>query len=201
MTAPGSATPRCSEPSASGPGRGWFQNETRGNLLATPAPARDPRGPRFLYTSRAPAGIQVCSTRGQIGILEEKERGRQGAGCRAQAVAGLLAAWPGRRVSPRCPLRPGSGRAVWPPTLVGAAGFPRGGFAHIPPATFRPELPLPVQPAPSRCDDSSRAPGPLARSWPGPGGRLTRATALLPPDALSPGTQVAGVCKVPSTDP
>lgn len=38
-------------------------------------------------TSRAPAGIRVCSTRAQIGVLEEKERGgrRQAAGRRRHA--------------------------------------------------------------------------------------------------------------------
>lgn len=92
MTAPGSPTPRCSEPSASGPGRGWFQNETRGNLLATPAPARDPRGPRFLYLA-CPSwhpGLLHKGPDWHSGRERERAAGGrlQGTGCR-RAPGGL----------------------------------------------------------------------------------------------------------------
>ena len=186
--------------------RPWSGVVSERNLwkpVSDPCPSQRPTGsplpvPRMpqLASRSAPQGARLA-------FWKRKREGGRGQVAGGRLSPGVLAAWPGRRVSSRCPLRPGSGRAVWPPTLVGAAGFPRGWVCshtsrRLPglscPCLSSQLLPA-VMTAPGRL-----APRPAAGLDP-EGGSLTRATALLPPDALFPGAQVAGVRKVPSTDP
>lgn len=57
---------------------GWSRNERLVEPCQRPLPQPETHGVPASCTSRGPAGIRVCSIRAHIGILEEKERGRQG---------------------------------------------------------------------------------------------------------------------------
>lgn len=109
----------CSEPSASRPQRRWFQNETCGNVLATPAPARDPQGVPALYLA--------CPS-WHPGLLHKGPDWHSGKE-RERAAGGRLQGSPGE--GGRC--HRALGARLW----RGCAHLTPGRFAHRPPDAFQ----------------------------------------------------------------
>lgn len=110
---------------------------------SAPCPSQRTRIPAPC-TSRAPAGIRVCSTRRQIGVLEEKERGQQEA-----------SGWGGRLTEP-------ADAAMEAPTPRGAALTRQLCSRRLPPPGLR--RPCPSKQLPLNRPEDAQGLAPELRS-------------------------------------